>query len=392
MKELRMKSRVLYSAGLILAIAGVGLSASSCKPKPAAASVVIKPVLTAKKKAICCESNIPARFPSLAGRQATLLDKPGVNGGHEGMVFIKAGTFQMGGDNKQASPDEYPKHQVSVNGFWIDVNEVTNAQFSKFVNATHYVTTAEKKPDWNELKKQLPPGTQKPADSLLVAASLVFSAPNHTVDLNDYSQWWVWKTGANWKHPHGPKSNIKGKDNYPVVHISWYDAVAYCKWAGKRLPTEAEWEWAARGGLQNKVYPWGNEPVDAGKAKANTWQGHFPDNNTVKDKFYSIAPVSSFAPNGYGLFDMAGNVWEWCADYYNSDYYKTISKPGGVKNPAGAAKSFDPDEPYAVKRVIRGGSFLCNDSYCSGYRVARRMKSTEDSGMEHLGFRCVADK
>jgi sulfatase modifying factor 1 len=390
MKELSLKtSKRLYSVGFSLLI--MSLPFISCKPKPAAAGVIVKPALPAKK-AICCESNIPSRFPSLANRQVLSLAKAGESKEHKGMVFIKTGTFLMGADNKQAAPDEYPKHKVTVNGFWIDVTEVTNAQYARFVNATHYVTTAEKKPDWNELKKQLPPGTEKPDDSLLVPASLVFSAPTHPVNLSDYSQWWTWKQGADWKHPHGPGSNIKGKENYPVVHISWYDAVAYCKWAGKRLPTEAEWEWAARGGLQNQVYPWGNEPVDLGKAKANTWQGHFPDNNTVKDKFYALAPVSSFAANGYGLYDMAGNVWEWCADYYNVDYYKTISRPNGIKNPFGPAKSFDPDEPFAAKRVIRGGSFLCNDSYCSGYRVSRRMKSTEDSGMEHLGFRCVTDK
>ncbi|WP_255547629.1 formylglycine-generating enzyme family protein [Mucilaginibacter sp. dw_454] len=310
---------------------------------------------------------------------------------HKGMVWIKAGTFSMGGDNDQAGPDEFPKHKVTVKGFWMDATELTNGQFAKFVKATGYITTAERKPDWNELKKQVPPGTPKPDESLLVAASLVFNQPSHPVNLNDYSQWWSWEKGADWKHPHGPKSNIIGKDNYPVVHISWFDAVAYCKWAGKRLPTEAEWEWAARGGLSDEIYPWGNEPVDAGEPKANTWQGEFPNKNTLRDKFFYSAPVGSFKPNGYGLYDMAGNVWEWCADYYRNDYYQTINKPQGVANPQGPADSYDPDEPYAKKRVIRGGSFLCNDSYCSGYRVARRMKSTEDSGMEHLGFRCVQD-
>ena len=370
------------------------ISTAGCKQKTntptVAATVQVK--TGDHKKALCCESNIPSRFASL---QTAVLAAPGMNNEanktHAGMVWIKPGTFLMGADNKQAADDEYPKHKVTVGGFWMDITTVTNAQFAKFVKATGYTTTAERKPDWNQLKKQLPPGTPKPNDSVLVAASLVFDPPKQAVDLNDYTQWWAWKKGANWKHPHGRGSSIKGKDNYPVVHISWYDAVAYCKWAGKRLPTEAEWEWAARGGLQNKIYPWGNEPVDEGKPKANTWQGHFPDRNTVKDKFYGLAPVASFAPNGYGLYDMAGNVWEWCADYYNNTYYQTISSPTGVKDPKGPANSYDPDEPYAKKRVIRGGSFLCNESYCTGYRVSRRMKSTEDSGMEHLGFRCVQD-
>ncbi len=343
-------------------------------------------VVTAKKKALCCESNIPKRFASLSAKQAVVPELKTATS-HKGMVWIKPGTFMMGADNNQASDDEYPKHKVTVDGFWMDTTEVTNAEFALFVKATGYITTAEHKPDWNELKKQVPPGTPKPDDSLLVAASLVFSPPKHAVDLNDYTQWWAWKKGADWKHPHGAGSYIKDKDNYPVVQISWYDAIAYCKWAGKRLPTEAEWEWAARGGLQDKIYPWGNEPVDAGKPKANTWQGHFPDNNTMRDKYYGLAPVASFPANGYHLYDMAGNVWEWCADYYNSTYYKTIA--AGATNPHGPATSYDADEPYAKKRVIRGGSFLCNDSYCSGYRVARRMKTTEDSGMEHLGFRCV---
>lgn len=342
---------------------------------------------TGSKKALCCESNIPSRFGSVKLEQQNEVTAAALNN-HEGMVWIAGGAYQMGGDNAEASADEYPKHTVKVSGFWMDVTEVTNAQFEQFVKATGYITTAEKKPDWNELKKQLPPGTPKPADSLLTAASLVFHPTANEVDLNDYSQWWTWQTGANWRHPQGPKSNIIGKGNYPVTQISWYDANAYCQWAGKRLPTEAEWEWAARGGLQNKVYPWGNEQVTAGAAKANIWEGSFPYKNTLHDKYYLAAPVKSFKANGYGLYDIAGNVWEWCNDLYHPDYYKMSP----TNNPPGPAKSFDPQEPYAIKRVIRGGSFLCNNSYCSGFRVARRMKSTEDSGMEHLGFRCVQSK
>lgn len=355
-----------------------------------------------KQKAVSCESNIPSRFASstqntpatnlsaqntASARLNTTAPSSADYAAHPGMIWVPGGTFRMGADNKEAQPDEYPKHTVTVSGFWMDRTEVTNAQFAAFIKATGYITTAERKPDWEQLKKQLPPGTAKPDPSLLVAASLVFTPPSHPIDLNDYSQWWSWQKGASWKHPQGPASDIKGKENYPVVHISWYDATAYCKWAGKALPTEAEWEFAARGGLKDNVYPWGNERVTTGAAKGNFWDGHFPDKNTELDHYYHTAPVASFAANGYGLFDMAGNVWEWCADYYNHEYY---NEANGLNNPKGPGKSYDPDEPYATKRVIRGGSFLCNDSYCSGYRVSRRMKSTEDSGLEHLGFRCVS--
>jgi formylglycine-generating enzyme len=308
-----------------------------------------------------------------------------------GMVYIPGGTFMMGGDNSEAAEDEYPKHRVTVKPFYMDEHEVTNAQFKKFVDATGYITTAERKPDWNELKKQLPPGTPKPDDSQLVAASLVFAPPAEVTNLADYSQWWRWVPGANWRHPSGPGSTIDGKDDFPVIQISWDDAVAYCKWAGKRLPTEAEWEFAARGGMEGKIYPWGNEGVDAGKPKANSWQGTFPSVNTKKDGFLDLAPVKTFAPNGYKLYDMAGNVWEWCSDWYRNDYYQTVNNPQGVTNPAGPDDSYDPEEPHAPKKVARGGSFLCNDSYCSGYRVARRMKSSRDSGMSNMGFRCVRD-
>lgn len=336
---------------------------------------------------ICCESNIPSRFP--VSKDSTQAVGFSGDSSKEGMVWIPEGTFMMGADNKQASPDEYPKHKVTVSGFWMDVTEVTNAQFAKFVNETGYKTTAEKDVDWNEIKKQVEPGTPRPPDSMLKAASLVFKPTKVEVNLNDYSQWWEWKRGADWKHPEGPKSNIKGKEHYPVVHISWDDAVAYCKWAGKRLPTEAEWEFAARGGLQNATYSWGNQLLENGKLKANYWQGQFPYRNEMNDGFYKSAPVKSFPPNGYGLYDIAGNVWEWCADWYHHEYYQKINSSNGILNPKGPEKSFDPEEPYVPKRVTRGGSFLCNESYCSGYRCARRMKSSPDTGLEHLGFRCV---
>ncbi|PWK69257.1 formylglycine-generating enzyme required for sulfatase activity [Mucilaginibacter oryzae] len=379
-----MKNRISILFGAILFAA--------CGQQERPVTIAALAQVPGSKKKVCCESNLPGRFKAagLSSAALSLPDTGSAHASHAGMVWVPAGTFRMGADNQQAEPDEYPKHDVTVDGFWMDKTEVTNAQFAKFIKATGYITTAERKPDWNELKKQMPPGTEKPADSLLVPASLVFVPADHPVNLDDYAQWWAWKTGANWKHPHGPGSDIKGKENYPVVQVSWYDAVAYSKWAGKRLPTEAEWERAARGGLEDKVYPWGNEKVNEGQPKANTWEGSFPYKNTQRDRYYYLAPVSSFKPNGYGLYDMAGNVWEWCADLYNNNYYKTLGT-NGVKNPKGASKSNDPDEPYAIKRVVRGGSFLCNDAYCSGYRVSRRMKTTEDSGMEHLGFRCVSN-
>ena len=339
-----------------------------------------------KKDTVSCMM-VPSRFANASSDSSLQFSK---DTSTKGMVFIKGGAFMMGGDNSQASADEYPKHKVGVSSFWMDASEVTNTQFEKFVNATHYITTAEKKPDWEEMKQTLPPGTPKPPDSMLVAASLVFHQTSGPVDLNDYSQWWSWVKGADWKHPEGPNSNIKGKENYPVVQVSWYDAMAYCKWAGKRLPTEAEWEYAARGGLQNDIYPWGNEPINEGKPKANSWGGKFPYYNDDKDGFAGLAPVKSFAANGYNLYDMAGNVWEWCSDWYDADYYKSFGNSVAT-NPAGPAKSNDPVDPYTPKRSLRGGSFLCNDAYCSGYRVARRMKSSPDTGLEHTGFRCVKD-
>lgn len=305
----------------------------------------------------------------------------------EGMVFIPGGNFDMGGDNEEARSDEFPKHQVTVSSFWMDIAEVTNSQFKKFVDATGYTTTAERKIDWDEISIMLPPDTPKPHDSLLSPASLVFKEVS-TSNLNDYSKWWSLVKGANWKQPFGPGSDIIGKENFPVVHVSWEDANAYCEWSGKRLPTEAEFEFASRAGKINSVYTWGNEKVDNGVLKANTWDGEFPKKNTIKDKFYYAAPVKSFKPNNYGLYDLAGNVWEWCSDWYHANYYSMLPKQGSV-DPTGPDSSYDPVEPFSDKKVIRGGSFLCNDSYCSGYRNAARMKTTPDSSSLHTGFRTV---
>ena len=307
-------------------------------------------------------------------------------------MHIPGGEFFMGGrDKKFARSDEFPVHKVRVNSFYIDKHEVTNRQFRAFVDATGYITTAEKAPDWNEMKKNMPFDSPRPPDSMLIAGSLVFSPPNHKVNLDNALIWWKFVPGANWKHPFGPKSDIEGKDDFPVVQVSWYDANAYAHWAGKRLPTEAEWEYAARGGFDNYIYPWGNEGVDVGKVKANSWQGHFPNFNSERDGFYYMSPVMSFNPNGFGLFDMAGNCWEWCSDWYHHDYYSTFSNTSVADNPQGPLESYDPMEPFARKKSTRGGSYLCNDTYCSGYRAAARMKSTPDSSAPHIGFRCVAD-
>jgi sulfatase modifying factor 1 len=373
-----MKKRV---AGIV----SVGIMLISCGSGPAG-NVEESNNRAATDSAALCATPLPSRFASASS--ATTF-KGADSAAKEGMVWIEGGQFTMGASDKQGRQDEYPQHQVKVMGFWMDVTEVTNAQFAAFTKATGYVTTAEKKPDWEEIKKQVPAGTPKPPDSLLVPSSLVFAASSSPIPLHDASQWWRWTTGANWKHPQGPASDIKGKENYPAVHISWDDANAYAKWAGKRLPTEAEWEYAARSGMQGKVYTWGDEPVNQGKQKTNIWQGRFPDDNKAQDGYTGSAPVKSFMPNSYGLYDIAGNVWEWCSDWYDETYYSSIAA-GTVVDPKGPATSNDPQEPGVPKRVVRGGSFLCHDSYCASYRVSARMKTSPDTGLEHTGFRCVA--
>jgi len=309
----------------------------------------------------------------------------------EGMVYIPEGSFHMGAKSTEAYEDEFPSHEVSVSPFFMDATEVTNAQFAEFVEATGYVTIAERDIDWEEMKTQVPEGTPKPPDSVLQAGALVFRPTNSEVNLADYTQWWVWTIGANWRHPEGPESTIADRMNHPVVHVAWDDAVAYAQWAGKRLPTEAEWEWASMGGLKDIKYPWGNESAENASDKANFWQGKFPYQNYVLDGFETTAPVKSFPANGFGLYDMAGNVWEWCQDKYDARAYESYQRKGAVEDPKGSAQYYDPRDPYTPKHLIRGGSFLCNDSYCSGYRVSRRMSSSKDSGFNHTGFRCVQD-
>jgi formylglycine-generating enzyme len=307
-----------------------------------------------------------------------------------GMAWIPGGEFSMGAMDPPATTeagmhgaaDARPIHRVYVDGFWMDKTDVTNEEFARFVKATAYVTIAERTPTAEDF-----PGA--PPENL-VAGSVVFSPPNHPVPLNNHYQWWSYVRGANWRHPEGPQSNLRGREKYPVVQVAYPDALAYAKWAGKRLPTEAEWEFAARGGLAGKRYPWGEEFQPGGKWMANTHQGHFPDTDTGADGYAGIAPVAQFPPNGYGLYDMAGNVWQWTSDWYRPDYYQQLAAAGSVtRNPQGPDTPFDPAEPNDKKKVHRGGSFLCTDQYCSRYVVGTRGKGEVTTGTNHLGFRCV---
>ncbi len=317
------------------------------------------------------------------------VDTRPINNGPTGMVLIPGGEFTMGAAEQCNTNDAQPFHSVVVDAFWMDETEVTNNQFAEFVNATGYVTLAERPVDWEEMKKMLPAGTPKPSDEVLQPGSLVFTPPNQPVMLNDYSQWWTWTHGADWKHPQGPSSNLEGIGNHPVVHIAYEDAQAYAQWAGKRLPTEAEYEFAARGGLAQKEYAWGNELNPSGKFLANYFQGAFPNQNTGDDGFVGTAPVKSYPANPYGLFDIVGNVWELCSDWYAADDFESVRYPTLVKNPAGPDKTNDPRDPLAIKHVSKGGSFLCSAQYCSNYKPSGRQGSAYDTGMSHTGFRCV---
>jgi formylglycine-generating enzyme len=309
----------------------------------------------------------------------------------ESMVWIPGGEFSMGGVNPvgimdgghETMGDARPVHRVYVDGFYMDATEVTNEAFAAFVKATGYVTVAETKPTRAEFP-------DAPEENL-VAGSVVF-VPTHTADLNNHYQWWSYLPGANWRHPLGPKTDLRGKDHFPVVHIAWEDAAAYAKWAGKRLPTEAEWEFAARGGKTGNLYAWGNQLKPDGKWMANTFQGRFPETDEGADGFAGIAPIRQFPPNPYGLYDIAGNVWEWCSDWYRPDYYQMLSTEKISRNPQGPSESSDPDEPDQKKKVQRGGSFLCTDQYCTRYMVGTRGKGEYRSSSNHVGFRCVKDE
>jgi sulfatase modifying factor 1 len=305
---------------------------------------------------------------------------------HPDMAWVPGGTFRMGSD--KFYPEEAPIHEASVNGFWMDRHTVTNADFRKFVDATGYVTLVEKLPDPADYPGGLP-------ELLANPGSVVFARPDGPVDLRNHYNWWTYVLGADWRHPEGPNSSIEARQDHPVVHVAWEDVQAYAAWAGKELPTEAEWEFAARGGLEGKTFAWGDEFAPGGKLMANTWQGDFPLENLLQDGFERTAPVGSFAPNGYGLYDMAGNVWQWTTDWFqkHSDAVASACCSASFKNPRGGEQeqSIDPRDTQIriPRKVLKGGSFLCAPNYCLRYRPAARIAQPIDTGTCHVGFRCI---
>ncbi|MBB6083570.1 formylglycine-generating enzyme family protein [Castellaniella defragrans] len=317
------------------------------------------------------------------------------------MAWVPPGVFLMGSDSRLAQRNEKPAHPVRVKGFWMDLTHVTNDQFAEFVRQTGHVTTAERTPDWETVRVQLPPGTPRPPDSVLVPGALVFVGTDRPVNLADYSQWWRYVPGADWRHPQGPGSSIEGKGDHPVVQVSYADVQAYARWAGKRMPTEAEWEYAARGGLEQATYVWGDELMPDGKPMANYWdsgRGAFPVVSPEAGGAAGTLPVMSFPANGYGLYDMTGNAWQWVADWYDARYFARQAQAAQGKpiaDPRGPPRSYDPSDPGvpadAPRRVIRGGSFLCNESYCLAYRPSARQAADPYSPMSHVGFRLVSD-
>lgn len=369
----------LFHFNLLLVLSCIFLQA--CKQE--------KPARSQDNRASANHAEAPIKTQSFT----LLFEQPKEVETPEGMVWVPGGAFEQGAvpQDQMAMAHEKPAYRVFVDGLFMDATEVTNAQFKKFVTATRYITVAEREVDWEELKKQLPAGTPKPHDSIMQPGSLTFKKTKDPVtNLYDFSQWWRWTIGANWMHPNGPGSDIVGKDNEPVVHIAYEDALAYCNWAGRRLPTEAEWELAARGEASASIYTWG-DAIDLLAERANTWNGQFPVSNSLTDGYENRAPVKSFPPNSLGLYDMAGNVWEWTNDWYNSNYYRDMANNElPAYNPKGAEGPLNERDPYAKERVIKGGSFLCSASYCASYRISARMATSLDSSQEHLGFRTVA--
>jgi sulfatase modifying factor 1 len=362
----------------------VARSASRSRPQPRADGMPGGPAAA---------DTSPAAFLPTVPLGSQPKDKPPPD-----MVWIPGGEFSMGCADPRGIPfgggdamaDARPVHRVRVRGFWMDAHEVTNEEFAEFVAATGYVTVAERKPRAEDF-----PGA--PPENL-VPGSIVFTPPNGSVPLRDdtgaaHLRWWNYVPGASWRHPLGPGSRSADRPREPVVHVAFEDAVAFATWAEKRLPTEAEWEFAARGGLSGGRYPWGDEFLPAGRWMANTWQGRFPGQNTADDGYPALAPVGSYPANAYGLFDMSGNVWEWCADWYRPDTYAVDAAHAEqpTSDPRGPEDSHDPNEPGQPKRVQRGGSFLCSDQYCSRYIVGTRGKGEISSSTNHIGFRCVRD-
>ncbi len=346
--------------------------------------------ITGLAAATACQREPEAPPPAGAFAATIPREAPAPSPAPAGMVWIPGGEFSMGSaaaadalcEVPHITNDARPIHRVAVDGFWMDATEVTNAQFAAFVKATGYVTIAERRPDARDF-----PGA--PLDAL-VPGSAVFTPPDHPVDLRNALQWWRYVPGADWRHPDGPASDLHGRDRYPVVHVAFADAEAYAAWADNRLPTEAEWEFAARGGQAGDLFPWGNELTPHGTHRANIHQGSFPAHDAGEDGFAGVAPVAEFPPNAYGLYDVAGNVWEWVSDWYRPDYYTTLAASGRIAvNPRGPEDSFDPGEPGARKHVQRGGSFLCTAQYCSRYLVGARGKSEVSTASNHVGFRTV---
>ncbi|MHA4807192.1 formylglycine-generating enzyme family protein [Flavitalea flava] len=366
------------------------------------AAAYIVPVKLNRSKieaAVSCTKGLSARDSITflkgggASFQPTIENKISNEGKNpDGMVLIPGGEFSMGGvdpmgmedGGHEKMDDARPIHRVYIDPFFMDEHEVTNAQFAAFVKATGYISVAEQKPG----REEFPTAPEEN----LVTGSVVFSPPDHAVPLDNNLLWWQFLPGADWRHPRGRAAREEIKPDYPVVQVCYQDAAAYAKWAHKRLPSEAEWEFAARGGKTGNLYPWGNEFKPQGKWMANIFQGQFPDKDIAADGYGGIAPVERFAPNKYGLYDMAGNVWEWCNDWYRQDYYASLAAGGIVKNPRGPDKPLDPQEPMARKKVQRGGSFLCTDQYCTRYMVGTRGKGEWRSAANHIGFRCVKDR
>jgi formylglycine-generating enzyme required for sulfatase activity len=365
--------RVSLAGAAVLVVGGLTFSAmrgrAVDRSQPAAAPEAVEPAFEATVTAL----------PSPAGPAPAA------------MVWIPGGEFSMGAADPRSlehgghepMTDARPIHRVLVEPFWMDATEVTNEEFARFVKATGYVTVAEKKPT----REEFPTAPEEN----LKAGSVVFTPTSEGVPLDDHYRWWGYVAGASWRHPEGPKSDLRGRDKHPVVHVAYEDAAAYASWAGKRLPTEAEWEFAARGGLSGKLYPWGNELKPGGRWAANIYEGRFPVRGAerAEDGYTGLAPVAQFAPNPYGLYDVAGNVWEWTSDWYRPDYYAVLAASGVARNPQGPADSLDPAEPGQPKRVHRGGSYLCTEQYCARYMVGTRGKGEVRTASNHLGFRCV---